>query len=60
MTMTRQRGFTMLELLTTVAVVALVVSIGVPSMITMVQGNRVSGYTNELVATIYAARSEAS
>jgi type IV fimbrial biogenesis protein FimT len=57
--MSKQRGFTLLELMTTISVVALLVSIGLPSMTSVVRSNRIVADTNELVATIYMARSEA-
>ena len=57
--MSKQNGFTLIELLTTVTVVGLLVGIAVPSMTSVVRGNQVVAYTNDLVASIHTARSEA-
>src|SRR5690554_4410377 len=55
----RQRGFTLIELMVTVAVVAIVVAIGLPSFQGSLRSNRVATASNELVASIALARSEA-
>lgn len=57
--MSKQNGFTLLELVTTVAVAAIVMSMGVPSMVSLVRGNQTVANTNDLVATVRAARNEA-
>ncbi len=54
-----QTGYTMLELLTTVAVAALLLSLGVPSLNSLVRSNRIVSDTNEFIATINMARAEA-
>jgi type IV fimbrial biogenesis protein FimT len=56
----RAHGFTTLELLTTLAVAAVVMSIGVPSLLGFVHENRISATTNELVAAVNLARAEAA
>jgi type IV fimbrial biogenesis protein FimT len=53
------RGFTVLELMVTVAVTAVVLSIGVPSFLSVIETNRAVTHTNELVATLNIGRSEA-
>lgn len=53
------RGFTLLELMTAIAVLAILVSIGVPSFQTLVKNNRVVTQTNELVTAVNFARTEA-
>ena len=55
----RQRGFTLGELLTTMAVVGVSLSIAVPGFNTIVNNNRRATGVNQLVSTMYLARSEA-
>ena len=52
-------GFTLIELMVTLAVAAILLSVGVPSFQYILQSNRVSTQTNELITGISAARSEA-
>ncbi|GMR08138.1 MAG: type IVa pilus pseudopilin TppE [Gammaproteobacteria bacterium] len=54
-----RRGFTLVELLITVAILAIVLTIGVPSFRDFIQNNRLRGITNNLVLDINFARSEA-
>jgi type IV fimbrial biogenesis protein FimT len=53
------RGFTLLELMVTVAVLAILVTVGVPSFQDLIQNNRVTTQTNELVTALNFARTEA-
>ncbi len=55
----RQRGLTLIELLTTMSVVAIVLTIGVPSFQSMIASNQITTTTNLFVATMSLARSEA-
>ena len=55
----RQRGFTLGELLTTMTVVGLSLSFAVPSFNAIVNNNRRATGVNQLVSTMYMARSEA-
>lgn len=55
----RQRGFSLIELMVTVAVVAIVVAIGLPSFQGSLRSNRVATASNELAASLALARSEA-
>jgi len=55
----KQRGFTLVELMITLAVAAIVVTIGVPSFREVIRNNRIVTQTNELVATLNLARIEA-
>jgi type IV fimbrial biogenesis protein FimT len=52
-------GFTLMELLVTLAVGAIALSISVPSMSGLIRNTRATTYTNDLVAAINIARSEA-
>jgi type IV fimbrial biogenesis protein FimT len=53
------RGFTVLELMITVAVSAVILSIGVPSFLGVIETNRTVTHTNDLVASLNLGRSEA-
>jgi type IV fimbrial biogenesis protein FimT len=52
-------GFTLVELLVTVAVLALLAAVAAPSMARLVDSTRLTGYSNEFLAAMYLARSEA-
>lgn len=52
-------GFTLVELLVTMAVLTIVISVGVPMYGSFTQGSAVSSRTSELVADLNLARSEA-
>lgn len=55
----RSRGFTLVELMVTVAVVAILAAIAFPSFEATMRSNRVATTTNELIASFALARSEA-
>jgi Verrucomicrobium spinosum paralogous family TIGR02596 len=55
----RQGGFTLLELMVTLAVLAILVSLATPSFTAVINGNRLTAQANDLVADIQLARSEA-
>ncbi len=55
----RARGFTLIELMVVVLIMAILATMAVPSFQTMIQQNRINGYTNELVSALSVARSEA-
>ncbi|MFU8819991.1 MAG: GspH/FimT family pseudopilin [Gammaproteobacteria bacterium] len=53
------RGFTLLELMVAIAVLAILATVGVPSFRDLIQNNRVTTQTNELVTALNFARAEA-
>jgi type IV fimbrial biogenesis protein FimT len=55
----RERGFTLGEMLTSMAVVAISLSLAVPSYQNVVRNNRRATAVNQLVSTFHLARSEA-
>ena len=55
----RDRGFTLLELLVTVAVAAVLLGIGVPSFIDTIRNSQMSASANDLLAAMHLARTEA-
>ncbi|QIT56614.1 prepilin-type N-terminal cleavage/methylation domain-containing protein [Aquisalimonas sp. 2447] len=57
--MRKRNGFTLIELMVTLAVAAILLTLGVPSFQYILQSNRVSTQTNELITGISGARSEA-
>lgn len=52
-------GLTLVELLVTLVVLGIVLSIGVPSLRGIINGGKLSAVTNELVGAVHAARTEA-
>jgi len=57
--MKKNFGFTLIELMITLAIVAILLTVGVPSLKTFMQGNQLIASTNELVSALHVARSEA-
>tara|TARA_R110002110_G_scaffold271566_1_gene486948 strand:+ start:46262 stop:46795 length:534 start_codon:yes stop_codon:yes gene_type:complete len=53
------RAFTLIELMVTLAVFMIVVGLAVPAMQSLIANNRSITLTNELVSSMYIARSEA-
>lgn len=51
-----ERGFTMIELIVTLTVAAIVLALAVPSFSNLVRSNRLTSSANEMVAMLQAAR----
>lgn len=56
--MNRSSGFTLIELMITIAVLAILVAIAAPSIRKIIKDNEVSSETNELISLINLARSQ--
>lgn len=55
----RQSGFTLIELMVTIAVLAILLAMGLPSFQHSLRSNRAATATNEILASVSLARSEA-
>ena len=56
---TRISGFSLIELMVTIAIVAILLALGLPSFEGALRSNRVATTTNEMLASLALARSEA-
>ncbi len=56
----RQTGFTLYELLITVLVIGVILTIGVPNMAEFTQNSRLTSASNDLLSSFQLARSEAA
>ncbi|MDH3490975.1 MAG: GspH/FimT family pseudopilin [Gammaproteobacteria bacterium] len=56
---TRQGGFTLIELIVTLAVAAIVLSVGIPSFRGVIMDNRLVSQSNQFVTSVKMARSAA-
>ncbi len=57
--MRQVRGFTLIELMITILVLAILLGVAVPSMLGMIERNSVVAESNELIAALLLTRSEA-
>ncbi|HZD53197.1 MAG TPA: GspH/FimT family pseudopilin [Woeseiaceae bacterium] len=57
--MHRESGFTLYELLVTVAVAGIILSFGVPGFMSFIANSRATTHTNDVVTALNLARSEA-
>ncbi|MDO9270482.1 MAG: GspH/FimT family pseudopilin [Methylobacter sp.] len=57
--LTKSLGFTMIELIVTISIVAILIGIAIPSFNSIISSTRLTTYANELVASLNLARSEA-
>ena len=60
MSKSKQHGFTIYELLITMLMIGIILSIGVPNMSGFMQNSRITGTANDLHASFQLARSEAA
>jgi len=57
--MKKNAGFTLVELLITIVIIGVLLTVGIPALKTFMQGNQLVASTNELIAAFNVARSEA-
>ena len=57
--MNKQGGFTLIEVMFTIVVLAVLLSIGIPNLRDFLRNGRMTGYANEMLADINLARTEA-
>ncbi len=55
----RPGGFTLIELMIVLVILAVVLAVGLPGFANVFLGTRLSNYSNELVSSVYLARGEA-
>lgn len=56
----QQNGFTLYELLGTILIIGIVLSIGIPNFSEFTQNSRLASTSNDLLSSFYLARSEAA
>jgi len=55
----RQSGFTLIELMVTITVAAILITLAVPNFILLIQNNRITSATNDFITVLNQARAEA-
>jgi type IV fimbrial biogenesis protein FimT len=53
------RGFTLLELMLTITVAAIILGLGIPNMVQFIRNSRLTSAANDLLVSIHVARTEA-
>jgi type IV fimbrial biogenesis protein FimT len=56
----QQTGFTLYELMVTITIIGVILSIGIPSFSEFTQNSRLAGTSNDLLSSFQVARSEAA
>ena len=59
-TINRESGFTLIELMFTIALAAIILAIGIPSFQNIMRSNRITKDTNDFISSLNLARSEAN
>jgi len=54
----KQTGFSLLELMATVAVGGILLAIGLPSFVNLIKSNRLTTQTNSVLTALHLARNE--
>ncbi|WP_160797548.1 GspH/FimT family pseudopilin [Craterilacuibacter sinensis] len=54
-----KNGFTLIEMMIVLSVLAIGLAIAMPALTTVIEGNRMTGTANQLLGDLYLARSEA-
>ena len=55
----KNKGFTIVELMTTLAIVAIMAAIAAPSFKNLIANNRLAAFSNDMISSLSAARNEA-
>ena len=55
----RQTGFSLLELMATVAIGGILLAVGLPSFVNLIKSNRLTTQTNSVLTALHLARNEA-
>ena len=55
----KNSGFTLIELMVTLAIATILITVAIPGFRTLIQGNRATAQSNELLSAFSLARSEA-
>lgn len=58
MSMNHVKGFSLLELMAVITVAGILMALGVPGMVTVVQNNRILATSNDFISAVHAGRME--